>query len=149
VVGAIDGKPLVTSDRGRVIPASMSPTLTGLMNHVVTTVPYYSDRTLIPGYYVGGKTGTAQIWDTAINNWKSGTFNFSFIGYVGRRVGHPDLVAAVRINEARPTSRRVGQLSLPVMSFELFRRIATDAMSIPGFLPELAPLPPSSGRTGD
>jgi hypothetical protein len=26
---------------------------------------------------------------------------------------------------------------MPVMSFELFRRIATDALSIPGLLPEL------------
>ena len=31
----------------------------------------------------------------------------------------------------------VGEIEMPVMSFELFRRIATDAVSIPGLLPEL------------
>ncbi len=145
VVAAVDGQPVVVADRGQVIDPALSPALTDLMNHVVTFVPYYRDRTLIPGYYVGGKTGTAQIWDNAIHNWKSGTFNFSFVGYIGRRVGHPDLVVSVRINEGRPSSRRVGQLSMPVMSFELFRRIATDAMSIPGLLPELPPLDPLAG----
>lgn len=149
VVGAIDGQPVLVADRGQVIDPNISPQLTDLMNHVVTSVPYYKDRTLIPGYYVGGKTGTAQIWDSAIANWKTGVFNFSFVGYVGRQVGHPDLVVAVRINEGRPTVRRVGQLEMPVMSFELFRRIATDAMGVPGLLPELPPLEAPSGRVGD
>lgn len=149
VVGAIDGKPVTVSDRGRVIDPDMSPKLIDLMNHVVTTVPFYKDRTLIPGYFVGGKTGTAQIWDSTLGNWKSGVFNFSFIGYVGRRVDYPDVVVAVRINEGVPNVRRVGQLAMPVMSFELFRRIATDAMAVPGLLPELPIIEAPSGRLGD
>jgi cell division protein FtsI/penicillin-binding protein 2 len=137
VVGAIDGTPTAPAGRGSVIAASLSPTLTDLMHHVVATVPFYRDRTLIPGYFVGGKTGTAQIWDSEIGNWKTGVFNFSFVGYIGRQTGHPDLVIALRIDEGTPNVRRVGQLEMPVMSFELFRRIATDAVSIPGLLPEL------------
>ncbi len=137
VMRATDGTPVEVAGRGPVLDASLSPTLIDLMHHVVSSVPFYRDRTLIPGYFVGGKTGTAQIWDSAAGAWKSGVFNFSFIGYVGRQTGHPDLVIAVRINEGHPSMRRVGQLEMPVMSFELFRRVATDAMSIPGLLPEL------------
>ncbi|TAK00499.1 MAG: penicillin-binding protein 2 [Chloroflexota bacterium] len=136
VVKAVDGTPVEVGDRGQVIDPALSPDLVELMHHVVATVPFYRDRTLIPGYDVGGKTGTAQIWDTEIGNWKTGVFNFSFVGYIGRDAGHPDLVIAVRINEGHPSVRRVGQLEMPVMSFELFRRIATDAMAIPGLLPD-------------
>lgn len=149
VVGAIGGVAVNTPSRGQVLDPSMSEELIGLMHYVVKTVPFYRDRTLIPGYFVGGKTGTAQIWDSTHNEWKSSVFNFSFVGYVGRRVGYPDLVIAVKINEGRPTVRRVGQIAMPVMSFELFRRIATDAMSIPGLLPELPVLDAPVGRVGD
>jgi cell division protein FtsI/penicillin-binding protein 2 len=110
------------------------------MNHVVTEVPFYRDRTLIKGYEVGGKTGTAQIWDTKARGgrgaWKHNLFNYSFVGYIARDPGAPDLVVAVQINEGTPTVARVGQLEMPVMSFELFRRIAHDAITRPGLLPE-------------
>ena len=149
VVGAIEGKPVSVTDRGRVIDSSISPILTDLMNHVVSSVPFYRDRTLIPGYYVGGKTGTAQIWDTKANNWKSRVFNFSFVGFAGRRPGYPDLIVSVLIKEGTANVRRVGQIAMPVMSFELFRRIATDAMGIPGLLPELPPIQLPTGRLGD
>ncbi len=148
VVGAMDGKAVTVADRGRVLDPSLSPTLIDLMHHVVTTVPFYRDRTLIPGFFVGGKTGTAQIWDSQANDWKGGVFDFSFVGYIGRQVGRPDIVVAVKIDEGHPDVVRVGQLAMPVMSFELFRRIATDAMAVPGLLPDL-PVSDSSGRPGD
>jgi hypothetical protein len=55
--------PSPTTGAQQVISASLSSSLTGLMEHVVTAVPSYNQATYIPGYYVGGKTGTAQIWD--------------------------------------------------------------------------------------
>ncbi len=123
---------------GRVIDPNLSGTLIGMMRHVVSTVPTYRDRTLIPGYDVGGKTGTAQIWDPTANhghgNWKRNIFNYSFIGYIARQTGRPDLVVGIRIEEGKPTVARLGHLEMPVMSFELFRRIAFDAITTPDLL---------------
>jgi cell division protein FtsI/penicillin-binding protein 2 len=87
---------------------------------------------------VGGKTGTAQIWDSTANGgrgaWKDNLFNYSFVGFIGRETGVPDLVVAIRIEEAKPTVVKVGRLEMPVMSFELFRRIATNAITTPDLL---------------
>jgi cell division protein FtsI/penicillin-binding protein 2 len=122
----------------QVISSGLSKTLAGLMTHVVTTVPFYADRTLIKGYEVGGKTGTAQIWDPKANGgrgaWKVNIFNYSFIGYIARQAGRPDLVIAIRIEEGRPTVAKRGQIEMPVMSFELFSRIARDAITTPDIL---------------
>ena len=43
-------------------------------------------------------------------------------------------MVAVRIEEGTPSVARVGRLEMPVMSFELFRRIATDAITTPDLL---------------
>ena len=140
VVKAIGTREIDPAPRGQVIDPALSTTLIGMMNHVVTEVPFYRDRTLVKGYDVGGKTGTAQIWDPTARegrgDWKHNLFNYSFVGYIGRDAGVPDLVVSVKINEGTPTIARIGQLEMPVMSFELFRRIATDAITRPGLLPE-------------
>ena len=104
------------------------------MAHVIDTVPFYHDRTIVPGYFVGGKTGTAQIWDAKRKRWKDDLFNYSFVGYIARQIDQPDLVVAIRIEEGKPTVRKVGQLEMNVMSFELFQRIATNAIKTPDLL---------------
>ena len=133
-----DNDVLLGPRRQGVVDASVSRTLIKMMQHVITEVPFYRDRTLVPGYDVGGKTGTAQIWDASANGgrgaWKRNLFNYSFVGYIGRQAGVPDLVVAIRIEEGTPTVARVGHLEMPVMSFELFRRIATDAITTPDLL---------------
>jgi cell division protein FtsI/penicillin-binding protein 2 len=135
VVQGIGDDDVVVDPPTQVINDSLSRTLVKLMRHVVTEVPFYRDRTLVPGYDVGGKTGTAQIWDPKANGgigaWKRNLFNYSFVGYIGRESGRPDLVVAIQIEEGTPTVARVGHLEMPVMSFELFRRIATDAITTP------------------
>ena len=122
----------------QVIDAALSRTLVKMMRHVVTEVSFYRDRTLVPGYDVGGKTGTAQIWDPKANGgmgaWKRNLFNYSFVGYIGRQTGIPDLIVSIQIEEGTPTVARVGHLEMPVMSFELFRRIATNAITTPDLL---------------
>jgi cell division protein FtsI (penicillin-binding protein 3) len=152
VVQAIADREVGVASRGEVVDPDLSAKLVRLMNYVITEVPFYRDRTLIPGYYVGGKTGTAQIWDPALNDgkgaWKENVYNYTFVGYVGREEGHPELIVAVRINEARPKIIKVGHLEMPIMSFELFRRIAHNAITTPGLLPErpLPILPPTAER---
>jgi cell division protein FtsI/penicillin-binding protein 2 len=141
VVAGVGDRDTQPAPGATVLQPAMSSTLIELMNHVVTEVPFYHDRTLVPGYYVGGKTGTAQIWDSKARDWKRNLFNYSFIGFIGRTTGHPDVVVAVRIHEGKPTIARVGQLEMPVMSFELFRRIAYDAITTPGLIPNRTPGP--------
>jgi cell division protein FtsI (penicillin-binding protein 3) len=140
-IGDTDTSPVI---KGRVMPASLSKTLTGMMKHVISEVDFYRSRTLIPGYEVGGKTGTAQIWDAERHAWKVNLFNYSFVGYVARDPGRPDLVVAVRIEEGTPTVVRLGHLEMPVMSFELFRRIAHEAITTPDLVPETH-APPAIG----
>ena len=136
LVKAVGETETLPISRGRVLSEKLSTTLQKLMKHVVTKVDFYRTRTLIPGFEVGGKTGTAQIWDAEKGVWKVNLFNYSFIGYIGRAAGHPDLVVAVRIEEGTPTVARQGHLEMPVMSFELFRRIAHDSISTPYLVPE-------------
>ncbi len=121
-----------------VIDGTLSQSLTGLMAHVITAGPSsYGKGTLIPGYLVGGKTGTAQIWDPTLDGGKGGwlpeTYNYSFYGYVGRTA--PEVMIAAVIHEGTPTTVRQGVLPLPEESYQLFRRIATDAVASLGIPP--------------
>jgi cell division protein FtsI/penicillin-binding protein 2 len=145
IVQGIGEQDVVPMPPTQVIDAGLSRTLVKMMRHVVTEVPFYRDRTLVPGYDVGGKTGTAQIWDPKANNgngnWKRNLFNYSFVGFIGRQTGSPDLVVAIQIEEGKPTVARVGHLEMPVMSFELFRRIATNAITTPDLLTDRPTVP--------
>jgi cell division protein FtsI/penicillin-binding protein 2 len=140
VVQGVGDRDVEVPPATQVVEPALSKTLVKMMRHVVTEVPFYRDRTLVPGYDVGGKTGTAQIWDPKANDghgaWKSNLFNYSFVGYIARQTGVPDLVVAIQIEEGTPTVARVGHLEMPVMSFELFRRIATDGITTPDLLPD-------------
>jgi cell division protein FtsI (penicillin-binding protein 3) len=131
VVAAIGNQPVAPTPGARVIAPTIAATLTNLMSYVVHTVPWYAAKTLVRGYVIGGKTGTAEIWDPRTNHghggWMTTRFNNTFIGYIGRNA--PDLVIAVEIHEGKPLVIKQGDLPLAVESYELFRRIATDSMT--------------------
>lgn len=150
VVHGIGDQDVVVEPATRVIGIALSRTLVTMMQHVLAEVALYRDRTFVPGYDVGGKTGTAQIWDPKANDgegaWKHNLFNYSFVGYIGRETGIPDLVVAVQIEEGTPTVARVGHLEMPVMSFDLFRRIATGAITTPDLLTDRPTRLPSVER---
>jgi cell division protein FtsI/penicillin-binding protein 2 len=150
LVASVDGKPNAPAQPQQVIDPSLSQRLRELMMHVLTTQPVLHAHTSIPGYVVGGKTGTAQFWDTHANAWATDAFNYTFCGFVGADA--PGLIVVVRIHEAEPTVRRKSGSVLPeVQSFDLFRRIAQEAIAVldmpplPGFDPTAVPsdAPPS------
>ena len=141
VVKATGDTPTTVADRGRVMTPALSADLTAIMERVVNVVPFYRDRTLIPGYLVGGKTGTAQIWDPKAHAFRTDVYNFSFVGFIGRTA--PELVVAVEVNQGRPIINRPGDLENAVESFELFRRIATDAVTTLD-MPPVRPTPSAS-----
>ena len=144
LVASVDGRPTNHAEPQQVIDASLSLRLQQLMIHVLTTQPVLLAHTAIPGYTVGGKTGTAQFWDARANAWATDAFNYTFCGFVGRET--PDLMIVVRINEAHPTVQKRNGPTLPeVQSFDLFRRIAQEAIGVldlpplPGFDPSAQP----------
>jgi len=130
VVLAVGQAEQAAAPRGQVMSDAMSSQLTQLLGYVVHTVPWYRAKTLVPHYVVGGKTGTAQIWDPKANHgrgaWKP-IYNHTFVGFIGR--DKPQLIISVTIREAQPLHVSQGNLPLAVESYELFRRIATDAMA--------------------
>ena len=137
VTAAVNGAAVDVPEQQQVISAQLSEQLRRLMAHVLTSVPVLEEHTAIPGYVVGGKTGTAQFWDAASGGWATEAFNYTFCGFVGRE--EPDLIIVVRIHEAQPTVRTKRGSVLPeVQSFDLFRRVAQEAISVLD-LPPLAP----------
>jgi cell division protein FtsI/penicillin-binding protein 2 len=118
--GLVDGE--------QVLDPELSRQLRQLMVHVVDTGPHYAAETRIAGYTVGGKTGTAQIWDTKAHAWKSDIYNHTFCGFIG--TDEPELVIVVRIHDSRLRVMTDWGMALEFSSNELFRRIAQEAIAV-------------------
>ena len=128
VYTSVDGQPVAVPDPQQVISPELSDTLRELMIHVVDAGPNYAEQTLIPNYIVGGKTGTAQIWDNATNDWMAHIYNHTFVGFVGAE--KPEAIIMVSINEAQPQGRGLAQYKIALTSNELFRRVALDTIDV-------------------
>jgi cell division protein FtsI (penicillin-binding protein 3) len=113
----------------RKVPAATAAALVPMLEGVV------QDGTAvlanIPGYTVAGKTGTAQVPETAGRGYVAGDWNATFVGFVPAK--HPQLSGIVVLNH--PTPIYGGLVSAPV--FSQFMRYALRRFDIP----------PSSGAT--
>jgi len=152
VVASIAGRDLPAPPQERIIPAALGAELVSLMRYVVMGVDYYRVKTDIHNYLVGGKTGTAEIWDPKLNGgrgaFRQNVFDFSFVGYVGQ--WHPEVVIGLTIRAGHPTVYGQGSMELPIQSFDLFRRVALDSISTLGIAPRTVggkPSPSPSATT--
>jgi membrane peptidoglycan carboxypeptidase len=111
--------------RERVLKPRVARQALEIMEWVTGSVYRYAKGALVHGYTIGGKTGTAQIWDARRGRWKA-RFNHTFVGYVG--TDRPDYLIAVRIEEADPISKRKEPLDLRIESYETFHMLALAAI---------------------
>jgi cell division protein FtsI (penicillin-binding protein 3)/stage V sporulation protein D (sporulation-specific penicillin-binding protein) len=117
-------------EKQRVLKAKVARQAQDILTHVTGSRTHYARGTLIRGYKIGGKTGTAQIWDPAMWNkelqapgdWKKNRFNHSFVGYIGGK--RPEVVIAVRLEEPVPIKNEQGNIPLRIESYELFQMLA-------------------------
>jgi cell division protein FtsI/penicillin-binding protein 2 len=128
IVAAVNDEPRTPVAPEQVLDPALSAELRGLMMHVIESSPNYARETLIPGYAVGGKTGTAQIWDSEAGAWMDGVFNHTFCGFVAGE--DSEVVIVVRIHETKPRVHRQWGMSLEQTSNELFRRVGEGAIAV-------------------
>jgi cell division protein FtsI (penicillin-binding protein 3) len=90
----------------------------------------------LKGYSVGGKTGTAQIFDVATHHYTH-TYNGSFMGFAP--LTNPAVVLVVTLNGTHGNAGFGGAAAVPV-----FKAVATEALrvlEVPKDVPDETPLP--------
>ena len=139
-VEAVDGVPVPITIRGTATTPQVSAQMVRMTGQVTKSVPFYAKLTRMDGYAYGGKTGTAQIWlknaDGGKGGWDSDHYNFTFIGWVGKTA--PEYVIAISIRRGTPLTQRQGVIVNGIESFELFRRVAQDLISVYNIPPAAA-----------
>jgi cell division protein FtsI (penicillin-binding protein 3) len=90
----------------------------------------------VQGYSVGGKTGSAQIFDNVAHRYTH-TYNGSFLGFAP--IQNPQIVVIVTLNGTHGTSGFGGAAAAPV-----FKAVAAEALrvlEVPKDVPDELPLP--------
>jgi cell division protein FtsI (penicillin-binding protein 3) len=114
--GTVEQLPLNLAPPSRALQAQTAMTMRHIMQRVV--LEGTGRRAKVPGYTVGGKTGSAQLYIKG-TGWVSHT-NSSFVGFAP--VNNPRIVVVVTINN---TSQQGGIASAPV-----FAKIAETALRV-------------------
>jgi cell division protein FtsI (penicillin-binding protein 3) len=104
----------------RILKPDTAITMRQMMEGVVTYGT--GSRARLVGYTVGGKTGSAQIYDYAARVYTH-TYNGSFMGFAP--VMNPKVVVVVTLNGTHGTAGFGGQAAAPV-----FQVVATEALRI-------------------
>jgi cell division protein FtsI (penicillin-binding protein 3) len=116
--GAIESIPRTLPEPRRVVRAETAFTIRKIMQGVV--LEGTGRRAKVPGYTVGGKTGSAEIFDQETHTWLRKRHNSSFIGFAP--VTNPRVVVVVTLNY---TPEQGGIAAAPV-----FSKVAATALRI-------------------
>ncbi|HEV3331340.1 MAG TPA: penicillin-binding protein [Bryobacteraceae bacterium] len=120
----------------RIVKPETAITMRQMMEGVVLPGGTGYPRARLEGYSVGGKTGSAQIYDVASRHYTH-TYNGSFMGFAP--LTNPAIVVVVTLNGTHGTAGFGGQAAAPV-----FHAVATEAlrvMDVPRDLPDQTPPP--------
>jgi cell division protein FtsI (penicillin-binding protein 3) len=118
----------------RVVKPETAITMRQMMEGVVLKGTGTAAR--VQGYSVGGKTGSAQIFDNVAKHYTH-TYNGSFMGFAP--ITNPQVVMVVTLNGTHGTAGFGGQAAAPV-----FKTVAAEALrvlEVPKDVPEELPAP--------
>jgi cell division protein FtsI/penicillin-binding protein 2 len=140
LVESVDGVTIPITVRGMATTPEVSAQMVRMTGQVTSSIPFYARLTRMDGYAYGGKTGTAQIWlkdaDGGKGAWDYKHYNFTFVGWVGKTA--PEYVIAISIRRGTPVTQRQGAIVNRIESFELFRRVAQNLISVYNIPPAVA-----------
>ena len=122
---AQDGRlhPAEAPVRKRVVSKRTAASIADMLRGVVEDDLGTCDLCAVPGYQVGGKTGTAQKASETVRGYEAGSYVGSFVGFAP--VNDPQLVVGVMIDEPRPVyygGLTAGPTFAEIMEFALNHR---------------------------
>ncbi|MBZ5577777.1 MAG: hypothetical protein LAP40_14545 [Acidobacteriia bacterium] len=116
----------------RIIRPETAITMRQMMEGVVMPGGTGYPNARLQGYSVGGKTGSAQIFDMMTRRYSHNTYNGSFLGFAP--LTNPAIVVVVTLNGTHGTAGFGGAAAAPV-----FHAVATEALrmfDVPRDLPD-------------
>jgi len=128
----------------RILKPETAITMRQMMEGVVLPGGTGYPRARLEGYSVGGKTGSAQIFDVATRHYTH-TYNGSFMGFAP--LTNPAIVVVVTLNGTHGNAGFGGAAAAPV-----FHTVATEALrvlDVPRDLPDQTPPPTQVAKKED